>query len=1126
MAQEAIAEGLPSGVVTFLLTDIESSTALWDLDAVAMAAALESHDRVLRENVARNHGILLKSKGEGDSTMSVFQRAADAAAAARDARAALTGMSWPAGGLRVRMGIHTGEAQLRDGDYFGPSVNRTARIRDMAAGGQVLVSALTRQFVLERGDHDLTLADRGHHELRGLSRPEHVFELVDVPADVPAGVPADGPVDGAPATSSDVEVPFPAGLRPARGFVGRVAEMEALRAAWAEASAGRASGMFVVGEPGAGKTQLAAQFADEVAGQGGLVLYGRCDEQLSVPFQPFAEAFAAYLAAVPTAALSRRFGRMLPELARVIPSLARRIGARPATRADPESERYRLFRSATELVGEMTATRPVLLVLDDLHWATSPTLLLLRHLLGRDTEAALLIVGTYRDTELGRHHPLADTLAELRRVGRWARIHLDGLSPEELIDLLETLAGERLGDGARALAQVMAAATDGNPFFVTEVLRHLTETQVLYQQDGHWNSRATTVQELGLPEGVREVIGRRLLRLSESCNRMLSVGAVAGDRFSLHLLEHVPESGKGDEVLDALEEAVRARVLVEIPDAPGQFGFAHALLRQTLFVELSTARRLRLHRRVADALALLQPDDLDRIAFHYAESSAVGQPELAVTYGRQAAAAAVERAAYEQAVIHLERVLQVLDLADANQPDADRPLLLSELADAQWRAGDAAASKRSAEQAASAASAVGDHRTLAKIAVMHSRSSVWGQPDPASDRLGEEALAGLGEDEPALRAEVLAAMSYYRASGEGQNALAIELATTAVELARRCGDRAALADALYSQGIALLGDPAVDLRLTVAEELVHLGEDGGDADHEARGLRLRGTARLEVGDRAGFDDDLVRLTELGRRLGSWLWQANAAEWRVMVALMEARYDEVDALAADMIAAARNDPNFLNVYGGQIVFSRREQGRGDEVFSLVETAAEANPGLPTFKTVLALLLTDVGRLDVAADQLTAMLADDLAGFPRDISWPTSLCVLSEVCALAGTPAQSQVLYDHLLPFSGQGAVAGWGISWLGAYDRYLGMTATAAGDPASAERHLVAAMSMEERVGSLPAQVHTRYYMAKALLSRGDPAAVDAGAALLAEVSAEATRLGMGLKAAQASALLAGLAPRA
>jgi class 3 adenylate cyclase/DNA-binding winged helix-turn-helix (wHTH) protein len=608
------ADRLPAGVVTFLLTDIEGSTRLWEADSDAMAAALAVHDALVARVVERHGGRQLKDKSEGDSSCSVFQRASDAVACAAALHGALAAATDEVGlELRLRVALHSGEAQERAGDYLGPTLNRASRLRSVAAGGVTVLSQTTAELVRDRLPRELSLVDVGRHELRGLSRPEHAFELR-----ASAGPAAAG---GPDAAAAPLALPLPRSLHTAPGsrFVGRSAELARLRDCWTGLPGGAGSAVVIGGEAGIGKTRLASELAAAVHEQGALVLYGRCDEGLAVPYQPFVQALRPYAAAVGLDRLRTELAHLAPELGRLLPELAT-LGL--PMRADPESERFALFEAVAALVEAATRRQPMLLILDDLHWATSPTLLLLRHLIRSERRLRVLVLCTHRATELHLGEPPAQLLADLHGDDNVQRLSLAGLDEPAIAELLEAAVGEALGERAAALVRVLEAQTAGNPFFIRELLANVVESGPM-PADGERLDALVSAAQLEVPAGLRHVIGQRVARLSAPTGRALNVAAVAGPRFSFAVLERVLGEDAG--VLDALDEATAAGLLTEA--GQGGYAFAHALVRQTIYERLGSLRRARLHGQVGEALEALSAADayVDTPAHHFSQAAAGGQ---------------------------------------------------------------------------------------------------------------------------------------------------------------------------------------------------------------------------------------------------------------------------------------------------------------------------------------------------------------------------------------------------------------------------------------------------------------------------------------------------------------------
>ncbi len=667
-----VAQDLPSvtRAVTFLLTDIEGSTAAWEADADAMALALARHDELVEQVVTSRGGRLIKTRGEGDATFSVFERPSAGAAAALELQDAISHEPWTLREpMRIRVALHTGEVELRDGDYFGRAVNRAARLRSLAEGGQILCSGATAELVIDSLSDDVMLMDLGMHKLRNLPRPERVFELRleidEAPKPQPSAVPIERPA-------------LPPVLIGHGPFVGREDELERLLAAWQTTLTGGVHAVLIAGEPGVGKTRLAGEWSQRAYEQEAIVLYGRCDEDLGAPYQPFAEALRSLVPCIGVDRLRGLRGAeallpLVPRLTDVLPDLA------SPTRADPDTERYALFDAVVALLEIASACAPVVLILDDLHWAAKPTLLLLRHLLRFGDRSRVQIVGTYRNTDLDRSHPLAAMLADLHRDGTANRLNLSGLDEDDV-----TAYVAEAGYDDEELAHALASVTGGNPFFLIEALRHVDES------GGVWDQST-------LPQGVREAVSRRLSRLPAETNKALAAAAVIGSRFALDLVERVVES----DLIDAFDEACKAGIVIEEPG--GNYRFNHAIVRQSLLAELASVRRMRLHQRIAVMLEN-QPgaDDelLAELAHHYFECAWAGNAVKAVEYSRRAADQAMARLAYEGAADLYDHALHALEEIDDELPDRDDQVaeLLVARCEALLAAGDVASAVRAVAQ--------------------------------------------------------------------------------------------------------------------------------------------------------------------------------------------------------------------------------------------------------------------------------------------------------------------------------------------------------------------------------------------------------------------------------------------
>ena len=453
-------------------------------------------------------------------------------------------------------------------------------------------------------------------------------------------------------------------------FSGRTEELGRLAAAWKQASRGSLSSVLLSGEPGIGKTRLAAETAQRAHREGALVLVGRCDEGLGVPFQPFAEALSWYCEHTPAPSL----GKHAEDLVRLSDHVARWTpDARQPLRDDPETEQLRLFDAVLSWLTDCASAQPVLLVLDDLHWATRPTLQMLRHILSYGSDVRLLVIGTYRDTDVDRAHPLTPILAELWRRPGVERLAIDGLDHTETVELLERVGERAADDDTVALAAALLTETEGNPFFIGEVLRNLVESGGLVRRDGTWTS-PLSISDLGIPEGIRDVLRARLDRLGSPTAEVLQCAAVVGREFDV---EVVTNAADADErlVLDSVEAALSSRLIEEA--GTDRFRFSHALVRQTLYDDISTSRRVRLHRRIAYDLEGTGRASAVELAYHFGQSAAWERQRPPCIGSSAAGSEAIQRLAFEEAIEFFGRAVDAEELLDPRDPTRRADLLLA-----------------------------------------------------------------------------------------------------------------------------------------------------------------------------------------------------------------------------------------------------------------------------------------------------------------------------------------------------------------------------------------------------------------------------------------------------------------
>ena len=697
-------------VAVVLFTDLVASTELRARVGEETAEELRrAHDRLLTQAVEANHGRVVK--GLGDGIMATFSGASDAVAAAAAIQQAVDRLNRSAQAvavIEVRVGISAGDVTIEDDDVHGTPVIEAARLCGVAAGGEILASEMVPW--LARSNAAALFTPVGELELKGL--PDTVAAVR---------------VEWEPLATS--AIPMPNLLTDVgRIFVGREPELERLAQLWKEAAAGERRVAFVAGEPGVGKTRLAAELAARAHDEGATVLAGRCDEDLGVPYQPFVEALRHFGDHMPSAQLPERLGRFGGELARLVPELSERTpDLSSPLRSDPETERYRLFDAVAAWLGATSVDQPLLLVLDDLQWAAKPTLLLLRHVVRSADVQRVMLFGTYRDTELAHNHPLVEVLADLRRHGGVERLSLRGLDSLGVTAYMEAAAGHTLDDDDLDLARAVHEETEGNPFFVREVFRHLTETGAIEQLGGRWTTNLP-LAELGIPESVRDVVGRRLARLSEQANRALRVAAVVGPQFDLSVVGTA--AGLDEEsVLTSVEEAGQARLVLEATTAGNRYRFAHALVRDTLYGELSATRRAAFHRHVAEAIERVHgtalDDHLPALAHHWARAAApAADLRRAVDYAARAGDHALTQLAHDEAVAYYRQALEFLESGGAGTEDPRHLELLIALGEAQRRVGDPS-HREVLLTAARVARQRGNADALARAALANSRGTIY-----------------------------------------------------------------------------------------------------------------------------------------------------------------------------------------------------------------------------------------------------------------------------------------------------------------------------------------------------------------------------------------------------------------
>jgi class 3 adenylate cyclase/tetratricopeptide (TPR) repeat protein len=1044
-----VAVGERSSTLTVLFTDLVASTALMaTLGEVPYDELRRQHFSGLAGAIAGARGTLVKTTGDG--VIAVFESAVDAVRCAVAVQQ-VTERHARAGGvpLAVRVALALGELTVEDSDVYGSAVIEAARLVDRIDGGCIAVTGLVRAVAEARSG--LHFESAGAVELRGLPEP------------VPAFFVGWEPVSG------DIPLPPLLAGAPRVDFVGRDIELTRLRRLWAAATDGRRQAVLLAGEPGVGKTRLAAEVARAVQADGAIVLAGHCDEGLGVPYQPFVEALRHLVNHTTPTILPARLGRLAGELTRLLPEIAEAVpGLPPPLRSDPETERYRLFDAVAAWLAATAQTDPVLLVLDDLQWAARPTLLLLRHVVRSLEPMRLLVVGTYRDTELDREHPLAELLADLRADPAVERLPVPGLAADEVATFMRSIVGHELAAQDLDVVRAVHGETQGNPFFVGEVLQHVAESGGLYRLvEGRPPARL--VEALGIPEGVREVVRRRLTRLSPEANRVLSLAALAGEELDLAVLGTAGGFDE-EELVTALDEAIRSRLVDEEPRPVPRYRFTHALVRATLSDDVSAVHRALLHRHLGEAIEVVHADRLDdhlpALAYHFCRARALGQPDRAVDYARRAGDAALGLLAHDQAVSHYEEALTILDGAPSGNGNGSGTLrrcdVLIGLGEAQRRAGDGRYRETLLDAARLAADA-GDAGRLTTAALANHRGffSLTNEVDDDRVAVLEAALAAVAPDDSALRARLLvtlAAELVFSPDHDRRHRLAAE----AFEVGRRVGDLTTLGDVLARGYIPTFTslDTAALQRHT--RELSDVAERIGDPALAFWASTWGFLTTVLIGDVAAAEERIDRSAAIADELGQPFFRWIATFGRSHLSRILGRLEDAERMAWEALELGRaaGAPDAFGMFGIQLFWIRYDQGRLDEVLPMFAKTLGRRQRAPLPLVAYALALCEVGRIDEARPIFAELAATD---FAMPFAWIFAATILAEVAAAIGDAEACRVLYDRLRPH--HRLMATNGAATTGPVVHYLGLLAGRLGRREESVAHFEEAMAVEERLGA-------------------------------------------------------------
>jgi len=1092
-----VAGGLPEGTVTVLFTDCEGSTDLTTrLGDDAAREVLRACDELVRQQVARHRGQEVKHTGDG--LMVAFTSARRAVACAVDIQRAIAGRNRrePERAVRVRIGLNTGEVIREEADLFGATVTAAARIASHADAGEIVVSEGVK--VVLGAATTVQLEDQGEAELKGFPEPMRLYRVVWEEATGPTGLR----------------------LPERTPFVGRESERAELRRLLEETIRGQGALVMIGGEPGVGKTRLAEELLLEARQRGVLAWTGHCYEMEGAPpYIPFVEMLEASARTVPPEALREVLGDAAPEVAKLLPELRRLFpDIPPPLELPPEQERRYLFNSVREFIERASRVQPLLLTLEDLHWGDDATLLLLQHIAQQLSQVPVLILGTYRDVELDVARPLARALRELTRQRLAERLTLKRLPEEDVSAMLRLLSGQ---EPPAALVHEVYRETEGNPFFVEEVYRHLSEQGKLFDAEARWRSDLR-VSELDVPEGVRLVVGQRLERLNEEYRRALAAAAVIGRAFSFELLETLGEV-EADTLLDAVDEGERSHLISSVPDGrEARFTFAHELIRQTLVSSLSLPRRQRLHLRVAEAIERVYARTLEEhagdLAYHLYQAGTAAEPEKTAHYLALAGERAFGAAAFEDALRHYENALSLLP-ADDRRGRADllfkRGLALRSLG--RWE--EALADWR---QALDIYEELGDAERVGRMCIDMCYQLAWGARFEESLEIGRRGLAALGEGVSAERCRLLGNVGR-TLSVSGQYAAANSMITQAVEMAEQLGDQRLLGEILNYKGRHHFYNAqypeAVDAGMRAAELL----RSAGDLWYLADALWVTQWSLLLLGRLDEEAKTGQELEPLAASVGHLAALVHAGHVRASRELMLA--GDIDAWqqsARDNLELARSiGHGWVSVFqmwlglghfwGGQWEKALQDFQEAVKVEAAGFYAGGAWGCFSLFKAYAG-----------GSDEALAMLEQHRQNLPRPGqantmgAWSMLLAAI-EGLAVLGEREEAAKLYPLVAEAIGTRALLiEFGVGLL---QTVAGIAAAANGQWDKAEEHYQTALRQAHELPHKLEQPEVRRWYARMLIDRDAPGDRDKAFRLLTEAIAMYRRIGMPKHEEMAEALL-------
>lgn len=890
-------------------------------------------------------------------------------------------------------------------------------------------------------------------------------------------------------------------------LLGREAESRQLRAAFDEALAQRGRLVMVAGEAGMGKTRLASELQTYADLRGAQVLWGRCLEGEGAPaYWPWMQVIRSYVHDRDPVELASELGSGASDVAQIVSELRERIPDLPQPQPlDPEQARFRLLDSISTFLVNAARRRPLAIFLDDVHLADTPSLMLLQFIARQIGTARLFIVGTYRDDDPEQAIP-TDIHAALRRERGYSELRLRGLSKTHVKALLENALHQSLASPAEvALIEAVSKETEGNPYFVEETLRHLIDSGSLEESGGRWIVTASDIESLGIAEGIRETVGRRLASLPEETRNLLITAAVIGREFDFGTLVRVSGTDAataGDRVQDALRQAVIRTSEVE----RGAYAFTHSATREALYDELAPTRRAALHEAIGTALEDRYGDRVEshlaELAHHFARAAQHRDAAKGAEYAWWAGERASQLYAYEEAAAHYTTALRLFDTLP-DEP-ARRCELTLALGDARWRAGDTTGSNQTFLEAADIAQKLVLDQQFARAALGYGGGpggfSVTDRADAKLMELLRTALDLLPPRDSLLRVRVMARLAVELANTSDRDE-PDRLSREAVQMAERIGDTKILQLAIYSRQWSITGPDGIEDGLAASDEIIRLARVARDRDMEFAGHHLRLIALMQLGDFKGVDHEIEACDRLAQELHqpNYLWWASV--FRCMRALMQGRFEEADRLAQSALSLGQrwHDEVPMVVFGGQSFLIRWGEGKLDDLVDAGRHFADEYG--QAWRAAYVWLLTETGHMDEARQRFRELGGADFTTLRWNADWLTAMCGVSLAAVALEEREHANALYEMFLPYADffTGFLAGSGC--LGSNHAFVGFAAKAAGRLDEAIAHFERAHEKNTEAGAHFLTPRIYFEQARALLARGDNGdsraardAVDAGLA--------------------------------